>query len=309
MTDQPTNSPAPTPASETPNQLTANPSESGEKVDQSTHSEPAESKPEEYFDVKVNGRNIKMTRQEVIDHASMSHAANDKFNEAKRTRQEVDKILSRAKSNPLEALMDPALGLTRDQLRDAVEKWYSKEFIEPEALSPEERKMKEYEERIKGYETQEKEKKEQAEREAEEKMTSHQREFLQGQIIEALEKSNLPKTKETVRKMAFYMRQNLVNGWDAPMEMIIRQVKNERQNSVRDEVSNSNAEQLIDLFGEELINKIRQHDLKQLRDRRNLPPVDTDRGPRGGGTGPMPGERLSSRDVNNRLKEMRLGKI
>lgn len=310
MTDQPIATTQPVESN-----APANPSlESGGQADQSSPSVKQESKPElkapekpEYWDVKVNGKTVKMTRQEVIDHASMSHAANDKFNEAKKTRAEVDKIIARAKTNPIESLMDPALGLTREQLRDAVEKWYSKEFIEPESLTPEQRKMKEYEEKIQKYEQTEKEKKEQAEKEAEEKMTAHQREFLQTQIIEALEQSNLPKTKETVKKMAFYMRQNLLNGWDAPMEMIIRQVKSERQNGFRDEVSQSNAEQIIDLFGEELINKIRQHDLKQLRDRRNLPPVENESGPRGGGTGPM-GERLSSRDVNQRLKDIRLGK-
>jgi|SRR6478672_990245 len=319
MTDQPnvaTTSPAPASSSDAP-QTTAE--GTGAQADQSAPKEvktteaPASSKPakpeEEYFDVKVNGRNVKMTRQEVIDHASMSHAANERFNEAKKTRQEVDKIIARAKTNPIEALLDPSLGLTRDQVRDAVEKWYSKEFIEPETLTAEQRKMKEYEEKIQQYEQQERQKKEELEREAEEKMTSHQREFLQNQIIEALEKSNLPKTKDTVKRMAFYMRQNLMNGWDAPMEMIISQVKKERLESIRDEVSNSNAEQIIDMFGEDLINKIRQHDLKQLRDRRNLPTFDSGKGPRGGGTGPMDSERLTSREVNQRLKDIRMGKI
>ena len=100
-----------------------------------------------------------------------------------------------------------------------------------------------------------------------------------------------------------------MNGWDAPMEMIISQVKKERLESIRDEVSNSNAEQIIDMFGEDLINKIRQHDLKQLRDRRNLPTFDSGKGPRGGGTGPMDSERLTSREVNQRLKDIRMGKI
>ncbi len=259
------------------------------------------------FEVKVNGKTVKMTRQEVIDHASMSHAANDKFNEAKKTRSEVDRIIKSAKSNPIEALMDPALGLTKDQIRDAFEKWYAKEYIEPETLTADQKRIREQEERLSKYEQQDKEKKEREEKEQEDKLTHHQREFLQGQIIEALEKSNLPKTKETVRKIAFYMRQNLANGWEAPMEMIIRQVKNDRQGSFRDEIENCSIEQAVELLGEGFMNKVRSHDLQKLRERRQLPGQVSN--PRAG-TGPLDeSKKISSSEVNRRLRDMRLGKI
>lgn len=268
---------------------------------------PKAAQPPEFFEVKVNGRTIKMTRQEVIDNASMSHAANDKFNEARKNRQEVDRIIQSAKSNPIEALMDPALGLTKDQVRDAFEKWYAKEFIEPETLTEDQRKLRDYELKLKKYEDDEKEKKLNDERDAEEKMTTQQREYLQQQIVEAMESSGLPKTKFIAARVAFYMRQNLLNGWDAPLPMIIKQVKSERQAMLSDLISGSNVEQLSELFGEEGINKIRQHDLKQLREKRQLPPV-TQQGNRAG-TGPLSGERVYSSEVNRRLKDMRLGKV
>lgn len=260
------------------------------------------------YDVTVNGKTVKMTLQQLRDNASMSHAANDKFNEAKKTRSEVDKIISKAKTSPIEALMDPSLGLTKDQIRDAFEKWYHKEYIQPESLTPDQKRLMEYEEKIAKYEAGEKEKKELEEKEADEKLTANQRQYLQSQIIEALEKHNLPKTKNTVSRIAFYMRQNMQNGWDAPMDYIVRQVQNERQSSFKDEFSQSSAEQIISLFGDELINKIRSHDLQKLREKRQLPPVNSDKGPRGGGTGPMPGERVYSSDVAKRLRDIRTGK-
>lgn len=225
---------------------------------------------DELFEVKVNGKIVKMTMQELRDNASMSGAANEKFSEAKKNKAEVDRIVNSAKKNPIEALMDPALGLTKDQIRDAFEKWYSKEYIEPEQLTPDQRKMKAYEEKLKNYEEQEKTAKEKAENEENEKLTTKQREYLQGQIIEALESSGLPKTKFFASRMAFYMRQNMQNGWEAPISMIVQQVKNERQSIMSDLSEGSTAEQLIAALGEGVINKIRKHDLEKLRSNRGL---------------------------------------
>lgn len=266
------------------------------------------SPPSEMFEVKVNGRTVKMSRQEVLDHASMSHAANDKFNEAKKLRQEYEKTQARVKTDFMEYITDPSLGLTKEQIRDRIEKWYNKEFIEPEGLTPEQRRVKSIEEENRRFKEEKEEEMKRLAKQAEDNETNQQREYFQQQIIEALEKSNLPKTKDTVQKMAFFMRQNLINGWDAPLDMVIRQVKDERLSSIRHEVQNSTAEQLIETFGEELVNKIRTHDLQKLRERRQLPPVSQSNG-RSNGTGPLSGERMYSSDVNKRLRDIRLGKI
>lgn len=254
----------------------------------------------ELFEVKVNGKILKMTRDEVISHASMSHAAQSKFEEATRTRKQVERIINTAKSNPIEALMDPSLGLTKEQVRDAFERWYTQEFIEPETLTPEQRKHKENEARLKKYEEQEAQTKRRDEQERQNKETSQQREYLQGVIIDAMEKSGLPKTKFFAERMAFYMRANLRNGWDAPMDFIVSQVKKEHRERLSGITEDSSAEQLIDMLGESIINKIRLHDLKQLRSRRQSQPNQ------GSGLGSLsPSDKISSSEVTRRLREMR----
>lgn len=267
--------------------------------------EAAKATPPELFEFKVNGRDVKMTRQELIDNASMSHAANEKFNEAKKQRTEVDRIIKTAKSNPIEALMDPALGLTKDQIRTAFENWYAKEVIEVETLSREERQMKELQEWKARREAEDQERKAREEQEAQEKMTAQQRDYLQGQIIDAIDKSGLPKTPATVARIAFYMRQNLLNGWEAPMEMIVRQVKQERQESFRNETQASTVEQVIELLGEDFVNKIRKHDLEQLRKRREAPRVESQNKYLSSNNS---NERISSQEVRRRLREMASGK-
>jgi hypothetical protein len=258
------------------------------------------SKPDVY-EVKVNGKVVNMTREEVIAHASMSSAANSRFEEAARTKKQIDKIISTAKSNPIEVLMDPALGLSKDQIRDAFEKWYTQEFIEPETLTPEQRRMKELESRISKYEKEENEKVSKEKADQEEQLTSRQREHLQGQIIEAIDQSGLPKTKFIAQRMAFYMRENLVNGWDAPLSMIVSQVKKERQAMMSDLVESADGEVLINMLGDGVVQKIRSHDLKQLREKRKVPSSF------GGSPTPsdQPDEKISYREVNDRLRKLK----
>lgn len=225
----------------------------------------------EYFELKVNGKTQRVTKDELILKAQMAEAANDKFSEAAKTKKQVEKIISTARSNPIQALMDPALGLTKDQIKDAFEKWYAAEYIDPETLTPEQLKLRDAEARLKAYEDAEKEAKAKAEADEQEKLTNQQLEHLQNQITEAMDRSGLPKTKFIVSRIAFYMRENLTKGWDAPMDLIISQVRKERQAMMSDLTESSDPETLIAMLGEGVVNKIRQHDLKKLREKRATP--------------------------------------
>ena len=263
----------------------------------------------ESFDVKVNGKVVKMSRQEVLDYASMSHAAHSKFDEASKLKKSVDGIIKTAKTNPIQALMDPALGLTKDQIRDAFESWYHKEYIEAESLTPDQRKVREYESKLKTYEDAEAEKLKQQKDAEETELTNKQRSYLQNQIIEAIDKSGLPKSKWIASRMAFYMRENLTKGWDAPLDLIIKQVKEERQSIMSDLTGNSEGDTLINLLGEDVVNKIRQYDLKRLREKRSQKSPEFSNSNSNSNTDAYGnGDRLSSRDVAKRLNDLRTGK-
>ncbi len=160
------------------------------------------------------------------------------------------------------------LGLNKDQVREAMEQWYTEEFIEPEQLTPEQRKYKEAERELKTY----KEKEAAALKEQQDKefeaLTTKEREHMQTSITEALDKSGLPRSKFMVSRIAFYMHKNLTNGWDAPMDVIVEQVKKERMDMVSDLINNSDMDSLESYFGPELFKKLRKHDLTKLRQRK-----------------------------------------
>jgi hypothetical protein len=299
-------SPAPTTPNPTVGSSSSNEGSSQSNVGSSNPSSTPNVGSTETFDVKIGGKVMKMTRDEVIAHAQMSHAAQQKFEEAAKTRKQVEKIIHTAKSNPIEALMDPSLGLTKDQIRDAFEKWYSQEFIEPETLTPEQKKYKDQERELERYRQAEKEAQEKATREQMERMTGQQREYLQQQIIDAMEKSGLPKTKFFAQRMAFYMRENLRKGWEAPIELIASQVNKERKEMIADLVANADYATLKKVFGEEMINKLHRGSLEEIRARRGQ--VSQPGAPTQSTDGYGNQEKLSSSDVNRRLRELRLGK-
>lgn len=259
----------------------------------------------EIFEIKSNGRVVKMTRREVIDHASMSYAATAKFQEAAQTRKQVDKIINTAKTSPIEALMDPSLGLTKDQIRDAFEKWYKKEYIDPETLSPQEREFNSMKEELERRRREDQDRDVRTKQEKEQLETAQYRQEYERQIVEALEKSDLPKTKYIASRVAFYLRQNNQNGWDAPMSLIVSQVKREQQQLMTGQLSGIDGDGLIGLLGEDIVNKIRQADLRRLRSKRYEGHQQSNAASYSSSS---TDERISYSDVNKRLREMRQGK-
>ena len=305
----PSSSPSPGSSPASTGTGSQSPSSTGTKGTSATTNSPGSNAPE-YFDVKVNGKIQRMTRQEVLDHASMASMANQKFEEAAKIRRDWEEKQKKYSQNPIQAFLDHANTLPPEQRRKAIEDYYMREFLEPEQMTAEQKRLRAAEERLKQYEQQELQRKQQEEQQQQETLTNQQRELMQQQIVDALESSGLPKTPATVSRIAYWMRQNLLNGWDAPMDMIIRQVKNERQQMYRNDISTASAEQIIEMMGEDLVNKIRRYDLEKLRAAREgrlNPPVQTSQ-PRSG-PAQMENQTLTMSDVNKRLRDMRSGKF
>lgn len=258
----------------------------------------------EYEELIVNGKTHKVTKDEMKRRAQLGWSATEKFESASAKEKKVQKILESAKSNPIGMLTDPELGLTKDQIKDAFEKWYHKEYIEPEGLTEEQRIAKKNEERLKKYEEQEKTIKEQQEKEEQEKMTASQRVEMERSLIKAIEENKLPKTKFTVGRMAFYLGQAIKSGVEVPMDLIAQKVQQEKQDIIGELLHTQDIEAAIQILGEDFINKVRQYDLKRLREKRS-------------GLNPVPQvapqaaskDRIDYEDVAKNMRLMRQGKL
>lgn len=288
---------------------TQNASSGAKSTGSQTQSQTSQSAPE-YFELKVNGKTMRMTREEVLANAQLGLGAHSKFEEAAKMRRDFEALKNEAlkKEDPraaVKALMQ--LGLSKEQIRQSMEQWYHEEFIEPETLNEDQRARKEAERRLKEYEARELEQKQREQQQQEEQMTAKQREYFERKIIDTLESSKLPKNPETAKRIAFYMREALKNGWDAPAEVIAAQVRKEQRDIFSQTFSNANVEEVINLVGEDFINKLRAYDLKQLRERRSMG-IPSDDSQRASNDSNASGNKVSYDEVNRRIRDMRSGK-
>ena len=81
----------------------------------------------------------------------------------------------------------------------------------------------------------------------------------------ALQSSNLPKNPFTVRRMAELMQKNLQHGLDLEPQHLAQLVREDYQKELVSLIGSSEADQIIAMFGDDLANKIRKHDLAKFK--------------------------------------------
>lgn len=265
-------SPAPTPNQPAPQAKNQRNVSNQPQIDKPVETEAP--KAPELYDVTINGQTRKYTLQQLRDKASLSEAAMERFEEASKLSKKSQGFQENLKKDFMKALMDPELGLSKDQIRERFENWYKENYIDPEQMTHEQRRIRELEAREKERNEKEAERTQREQAEQQERGISAERETIQRSIIDALETSDLPKNRFTVGRMAYWQKQNLIRGFDAPMEVIVGQVRQERQDIVRSEFQGiKSVEQAIDLVGEEFINMLRKFDVERLKKRFNEPTV------------------------------------
>lgn len=256
-------------------QMQADANGEGSQTAQSQKKPEARPAAPEVYEIKIDGQVVRMTLDEMKKEASLARSSSKRFEEASKLKKQSEAFIEKMRKDPLGALSDPSLGLSKDEIRVKLEEFYDRQYLEDERLTPEQKKIRDYEEKLKTYEEKDKEDKANAEREQQEKFDLHQRETLQKDIIEAIDSSKLPKTRHTVQRIAYWMSRNLANGWNAPMDVIVAQVNNERRELMSDMLDASDGEVLVKLLGDGVVEKLTAYRLKKLREKRGLPDPTT----------------------------------
>jgi len=226
----------------------------------------------EYYELKVNGAVKRYTKEQLLAKASLGEAANERFEQAARLRQQYEAEQKEMAQDFIKVL--EKRGLSKEQIRTRMEQWYHENFIEPEMLTEEQRKTRELERRLKQYEEEKARQEQEFKLKEEQVVQQHAAKEVQTQIIQAMEKSGLPKTRETARKIAYWMRHNLQYGFDAPMEVIIQQVKDSDRETLQTQIKDAPIEYILELFGDDLTNKLRQYDVAKHQQKFQQPGVD-----------------------------------
>lgn len=220
------------------------------------------------YKIKVDGNEEEVEldlndEQTLVRHLQMSKAASKRMNEAAITKKQAEQFINALKTDPVRILTDPRI-MGNEKFQAIAEEFLAKKLQE-QMLSPEERKHIEMEERLRKYEESEKKAREEAEQKQIAQLEAHYAQQYQKTIIEALQSTSLPKNAFTVKRMAELMQKNIQHGLELEPQHLAQLVKEDYQRELVGLIGGSDADQIIAMFGEDVANKIRKHDLAKLK--------------------------------------------
>lgn len=233
------------------------------KVSDGVQPTPAEVKSmKEKFKLKVDGEDFEEEldwndKEAVKNKLQLAHAAKKRIGEAKTEKQKAMEILKAFEDGTLLSKHPNARKLAEDLLMAQ---------IQEDMLDPKDKEIRDLRSKNEKYEMTEKQKTEAIRKEAAAKKEFAIAQDFQNTIIEALNKSGLPKTPKLVQRAADLMSKNLDLGLTLTIDDLVTELKGETTNSLKSIIKDADGEQLIAMFGEDLAKKIRKYDLKKLQE-------------------------------------------
>lgn len=214
----------------------------------------------------IDGKEIEADEDEVIKGFQRSKAADKRFEDAAKMRKQAEtfiNLLKRSANDPKvleEIIAHPSIGGNFKKIAEQ----YLYDIIQRESMTPEQRELAETKEKLSQFE---REKQEAEKAETQRQMTELQNKYTkeyQTQIIQALDKSGLPKSEFTISRMARYMHMGLTRGVELKADDVLDLVRQDYYNDLRS-FGTLPADKLVEILGEDVIKKLREFDLAKVR--------------------------------------------
>lgn len=217
------------------------------------------------FKYKADNQEIEeeLDDNEIASRLSLAKAASKRMQEAAATKKQTEQLLNALRENPLQVLNDDRI-MGQKKFREIAENFLI-EQLKIEQMSPEQRLQMERDRELESYKEQEKMRKQEEEKQKLAGLEKQYIEKFEKTIIGALQGSGLPKNPKTVAAMARLLQLSIKNGIEADSKTLAQMVRDEYQTDLKSIVSGLEAEQLIAMFGDDIANKIRKHDLSKLQ--------------------------------------------
>lgn len=247
------------------------------------------------FKVKVDNQETEVDESELIAGYQRAKAAAKRFEDAAKMKKEAEQLAERLKKNPRDVLKNAGIDLK--QFSEEV----LNEFIEEESLTPEEKKSRDLERRLREYEDKEKKINEAKEQEEHAKLLKQYEDDYTKNITTALETSGLPKTPYTVKRMAQYMARALDQGIEVDAKDVVAYVKEDYMNDIKQLFSSSNADLLTQLLGKENTDKLRKAELAKVKQKTAPAPTQTQQVAKAEPVEKKPSKKLSVSEWRERM--------
>ena len=213
------------------------------------------------FKFKLNDKDEEFVEQELVELIQSGRNASLSLKQADEVKKQAQQILQLLKENPRKVLSDPSLGVDLYKLAEET----LLEKIEQDMLTPEQKKIQEYEKRFKNLEEKEKAEQAKKDQEALAQAESHWVQEYNKLFQEALSVSQLPQTPRTIKRMAELASAHLEQGQPIDAKTLASTLREEYLVEVKELLSASETESLLEILGDEIGNKIIKADLKRLK--------------------------------------------
>lgn len=219
---------------------------------------------------------LELDDDQIRNHIQKGLAADKKFKEAAEKRKEAEAFIELLRTNPKALLKHPALGL---KAREIAEELLAEE-LEQEMMDPKEREIQKLKAELDARTKKDAEAAETARQAQEAEKVKGFEDHYVADIRTTIEKSGLPLNQGTVNAVRDYMlasMQAVMNehdgdeaAQDAAIEKIkasdvIELVRKDFQAEVKKLFSSTDMTQLIEMIGEDGLKKIRDADMKRLK--------------------------------------------
>lgn len=213
------------------------------------------------YKVKIDGQESEVEENELIAGYQTRKASAKHMEEAAALRKQSEQFIAMLKKDPLKILSHPALG---HDLRKLAEE-YLGGVLEDELLDPTAKELKQLKQKMSEAEEKTKAEKEEAEAQINAELKGRFTEHYNTSILKVLETSGLPKTSDTVKRMAYYLHQGLLHKMDLKPEDVVDLVKEDYLTTIKELFGAADAEKLTELLGDDVIKKVRKADIEKMK--------------------------------------------
>lgn len=223
--------------------------------------------------IKVKGETKEVDLDELHKMAEMSEGAGKKWNEAdkmiKQAQREAESRENALIAQIVEAAQkDPISFIKQVNPNFNDSEWAQKkilEQIELESLSPEAREAREYKQKYETLEQQRARESQEIEARQAEQYRQQARQYYENQIITELDKSELPKTPDTVRRVSNYMYLANKKGYEVPTSELIKLVREDILDEQKAIYGNLPEDKLLAMLDPALVNKLNKASVARTR--------------------------------------------
>ena len=249
-------------AAKVPNTLIPgqNPTSGGVQDVQTVEDTKSAAPKEEVYEVVVNGKTVKLTKEQLILRAQKAEAASEQFRESAKVKKELAEQNRLIETLLKDLIEDPdkvysALGQDPDKIRND---WLAKK-AKMEAMDPAERQRKSMEAELNSTKTQLEQAKAERQAEIQKTMDDRQATIIEQSLVSAAQKHGLPKTPKTLELMVNVAMEALDYGVEMTGDQVAAEVKFQQAQELegqKSRIDTLSGDELLNFLGKENVSKL-----------------------------------------------------